>query len=89
MEAELINFKENIDSWVKQIRGEVAKLSDIPYIIEENVGNTEHNYELIRELRHEIEELKHELNALKIIQIATLKAQMKKRNQLQQESFSS
>lgn len=73
------SFKENIDAWVKQIRGEVSQFQEIPYILEENVDNTQHNYELIKEMKNEIEELKHEINALKIIQIATLKSQMKKR----------
>ena len=73
MESELINFKENIDSWVKEIKGEISRFQDVPYILEENVDNTQHNYELIKEMRAEIEELKHEINALKIIQIATLK----------------
>ena len=80
MNAELINFKENIDAWVKEIRSEITKVQDVPYILEENLSNTEHNYELIKDLRAEIDELKHELNALKIIQIATLKSQMKNRS---------
>lgn len=79
MEAELLNFKENVDAWVKEIRGELTRVQDVSYIIEENVNNTEHNYELISELRTDIEELKHEINALKIIQIATLKSQMKRK----------
>jgi len=80
MESELINFKENIDSWVKEIKGEISRFQDVPYILEENVDNTQHNYELIKEMRAEIEELKHEINALKIIQIATLKSQFKKKS---------
>ena len=79
MEQELINFKENIDAWVKEIRRDVAKVSELPYILDENVDNIQHNYELIRELRAEIDVLKHELNALKIIQIATLKVNLRRK----------
>lgn len=79
METELLNLKENMDSWVKEIRGEISGFQEVSYILEENINNTEHNYELIRNLKTEIEDLKSELNALKIIQIATLKSQLKKK----------
>lgn len=73
MDIETKDFKENVDSWIKQIRNEVGNISDVSPIVEENVGNIQHNYELIHELRDEIEKLKQEINALKIIQIINLK----------------
>lgn len=66
-------FREDIDSWIKQIRREFSDLSDLPSIVNENVDNIQHNYELIYELKDQIEELKNELNALKLIQIIGLK----------------
>jgi len=77
MNAEMLNFKENVDEWIKEIRRDVSHFKDVSGIVSENIENTEHNYELIKELRMEIEELKHELNAMKIIQIASIRAQMK------------
>jgi len=73
MDIETKVFKENVDSWIKQIRNEVGNISDVSPIVEENVGNIQHNYELIHELKDEIEKLKQEINALKIIQIINLK----------------
>ena len=73
MEPELKGFTDNVDAWIKQIRGEFANFSDIPGVVSENTDNIQHNYELIYELKDEIEELKQEINALKLIQIVSLK----------------
>lgn len=71
-------FKENVDSWIKQIRREFTQFSDIPSVVNESVDNIQHNYELIYEMKDEIEELKQEINALKLIQIITIKEKQKK-----------
>lgn len=76
METEFETFRENVDSWIKQIRREFADFSDLPSVISENTDNIQHNYELIYELKDEIEELKQEINALKLIQIISLKQKM-------------
>ncbi len=76
METEFETFRENVDSWIKQIRREFADFSDLPSVISENADNIQHNYELIYELKDEIEELKQEVNALKLIQIISLKQKM-------------
>ena len=78
MDAETKDFKENVDAWIKQIRGEVKDVSDMSSIVEESIGNIQHNYELIHELRDEIEMLKQEINAIKIIEIINLKKMNKK-----------
>jgi len=73
MEPELKVFTDNVDAWIKQIRREFANFSDIPGVVNENTDNIQHNYELIYELKDEVEELKQEINALKLIQIVSLK----------------
>ena len=73
MDKEIRLFTENIDAWVKQVRREVSNFSDIPSVVSENIDNIQHNYELIYELKDQIEELKQEINALKLIQIISLK----------------
>jgi len=78
MDAETIEFKENVDAWIKQIRNEVGGLSEISSITEESIGDIQHNYELIHELRDEVEKLKQEINALKIMQIINLREIHKK-----------
>ena len=73
MEPEVKNFIDNVDSWIKQIRREFSNFSDIPSLTGENTDNIHHNYELIYELKDQVEELKQEINALKLIQIISLK----------------
>lgn len=73
MEAELEIFRDNVDSWIKQIRREFTEFSELPSVVNENTDNIQHNYELIYELKDQIEELKQEINALKLIQIISLK----------------
>ena len=66
-------INENIDAWIKQIRREFDEFSDLPAIVSEATQNIQHNYELIYELKDQIETLKQEINALKLIQIISLK----------------
>ncbi|MAG91974.1 hypothetical protein CMO83_04830 [Candidatus Woesearchaeota archaeon] len=73
MEAEIQTFRDNVDSWIKQIRREFSDFSELPEVVVENSDNIQHNYELIYELRDQVEELKQEINALKLIQIISLK----------------
>lgn len=73
MEPDVQVFKDNIDAWVKQIRREVGELAELPILVKDNEDNIQHNYELIYELKDQIEELKQEINALKLIQIISLK----------------
>jgi archaellum component FlaC len=73
MELQTQNFIENVDAWIKQIRGEFSEITDVSNIVEENNGNIQHNYELIHELKDEIDSLKKELGALKLLQLVSLK----------------
>jgi coenzyme F420-reducing hydrogenase gamma subunit len=73
MEKDMLVFKENIDSWIKQIRAEFNQITDVSCVVEENVNNIQHNYELVHELKEQMEDLRKELNALKLIQIISLR----------------
>ena len=84
MEKDIEIFRDNVDSWIKQIRREFADFSDIPSLVTENADNVQHNYELIYELKDEIEELKQEINALKLIQIISLKQKMNQKPEQEQ-----
>ncbi len=84
MEPGIEDFKANVDLWIKQIRREFSEFSDLPGVISENTDNIQHNYELIYELKDEIEELKQEINALKLIQIISLKQKTAQKAEQQQ-----
>ena len=88
MEPELKIFTENVDAWIKQIRKEFTNFSDIPGVVSENTDNIQHNYELIYELKDEIDELKQEINALKLIQIISLKKNTDIQHNLQHKKIS-
>lgn len=76
MDQDFESFRENVDSWIKQIRREFTEFGEIPSVVNENSENIQHNYELIYQMRDQLEELKQEINALKLIQIISLKQRM-------------
>ena len=78
MDIDLKNYIENFDAWIKEIRKELNNFQNISVVVSENTDNIQHNYELIYELKDEIEELKQEINTLKLIQIITLKIEKEK-----------
>ena len=67
------NYVEGIDAWIKQVRGEFTNLRELIPIVDENVDNIQHNYELINEMKDEINDLKQEIKALKLMHIISLK----------------
>ncbi len=70
-------FKNDVDNWVKELRSDILKTKEFNEILEENVGNTQHNYEITKSLQAEIEDLKQEVRLLKISQIALLRNERK------------
>mgnify|MGYP001612385237 CR=1 FL=1 len=73
----VVKYVENIDHWVRELNKKVTELSEYESLLVESADNTQHNYELIYELKDDMEELKHEINALKLIQIISLKIRKK------------
>ncbi len=73
MEKELVRFREDVDAWVKEIRCQVSSFMDVPSVVTDNLQNIEHNYELINELKVEIEELKQELKMQRLMQMILIK----------------
>jgi len=72
----LKTFKRNIDLWIKQIRAEISEIKWDSEIVKENVGNIQHNYELIFQLKDEIESLKGEIKALKLVQLLQIREKL-------------
>ena len=73
MDTEIEQLKENMDMWVKEIRREIKELMYLPQIVNENINNVQDSYQLIYELKNEVEDLKEKLNAMRLIQIMSLK----------------
>jgi len=72
-------YVQNMDGWVKDINKKISVAEDVHRIASQNLDNVQHNYELIYELKDEVEELKQEIQALKLIQIISLKKVKKRR----------
>lgn len=51
-------LKENVDSHIKELKRRISNLEDLPAIAGENADNIQHNYEMIYELKDDVEELK-------------------------------
>ncbi len=66
-------FKNDVDAWVKELRSEILKTKGFNEVLEENVDNTQHNYELVKSLEAEVDDLKQEVRLLKIANIALLR----------------
>ena len=80
MDAETENFIENIDNWIKQIRAEFSNITDVSNVVEDNVNNIQHNYELIYELKEQIDKLTEEIKALKLMQLLQIKKTLVKKS---------
>tara|TARA_Y100000310_G_scaffold227830_1_gene230103 strand:- start:2606 stop:2869 length:264 start_codon:yes stop_codon:yes gene_type:complete len=79
---DLAQFTENVDSWIKQVRSEVSQITDTSAIVEENSDNVQHNYELIYELKRDMERISDELKALKLMHLLQIKGDLAKQNKV-------
>jgi len=62
-------FREDVDSWIKQIRAELSILKDLPEMVEMNAELNQENYESIEELKEQVKEIKQELHLIKLMQL--------------------
>ncbi len=76
---EFTALKSCMDGWIEDFQAELSVYREMPEIIQEQDENINHNYELIHEMRSEIRKLKEELNALKMMHLISLKAELQKK----------
>ena len=77
-QMDITAFKTDVDEWIKHINSKIAKFHELPEKIEDNSSNIQHNYELVFELKDELDELKSEIKELKLIHLIALKSQLLK-----------
>lgn len=70
---EFTQFKFNMDLWVKDMSGRMSEFSAFPAMLQENIYNTEHNYELVNEMKTEVEQMRNQLQTLKMTQLMIIK----------------
>lgn len=66
-------FRENVDSWIKEFNGQMREFSSVADTVSETIDNTNHNYELIRQMQQQMEHLQQELKAIKLMQLLAIK----------------
>ena len=79
MQQDTKRFIKNVDNWIKVIRKETRDIPNMKLGIEENQDNIQHNYELIYELKTQLDDFKDQLTALKLVQIMNLTKDAKKK----------
>ena len=75
---EIQEFKKSMDAWVKYFNAKTEPVEFLIKIADEQAGCINHNYELICELRAEINRLKEEVAALRLIQLMHLQTQVRR-----------
>ncbi len=73
---EFCTFKENVDSWIKEFNHKMSTLAIITQTVDENMNNTNHNYEMLQSLQREIDGLRQEVKTMKLMQLLVLKKAM-------------
>ena len=76
MKKELALFKADMDSWVKEIRRDLNNCTRVLPTVDEHSENIDYNYELLQEMRAEMNKLKEELTALRLVQLLHLKSEI-------------
>ena len=87
MDKAMMDFRDNIDAWVKEIKSEMDELSIIPAVVGENIDTIQKHDETINDLKQEIRDLKQELQVMKLMtmkQFFEEKAEQEKMHKLKQ-----
>jgi len=66
---ELNQFKKQMDGWIKEILAKIEQSELNNALVTSQAREIDHNYELIQEMRCEMNKLKEEMSVLRLIQI--------------------
>lgn len=73
LHGDFYSFKENVDSWIKDFNGQMQKVAMMAETVDENIDNTNHNYELVQQMQQQMVDLQQEVRTLKLMQLLLLK----------------
>lgn len=68
------SLKQEMDYWVKDFDHKFKEIGPIRSQMEENKQNIDYNYELIKELKNELQQLRKEIAQLKHFSIIAMKS---------------
>ncbi len=70
---DFFEFKENVDSWIKDFNCQMTKMKMVTDAVAENVENTNHNYEMIQDMKKQLDALQQEVKTMKLMQLLAIK----------------
>ncbi len=71
--GDFYSFKENVDSWIKDFNSHVCTIQTISETVAETIDNTNHNYEMIQEMKKQMDALQQEVKTMKLMQLLAIK----------------
>jgi hypothetical protein len=63
-------LRKSMDEWVREMNSKVEELSEVPKAMVENTDNIQHNYELIAEMKAQLDEMKQDIRLIKLMQLS-------------------
>ena len=66
-------LRNEVDAWVREMHAKVDQLADMPEVVIENTNNIQHNYEVIKEMKQQMDNLQQEVRLLRLLYINQLK----------------
>ncbi|MFA6888370.1 MAG: hypothetical protein WC254_02640 [Candidatus Woesearchaeota archaeon] len=71
--VDFYSFKENVDSWIKDFNSQVCTIQTMSETVAETVDNTNHNYEMLQEMKKQMDALQQEVKTMKLMQLLAIK----------------
>ena len=66
-------LRNEVDAWVREMHAKVDQLADMPEVVIENTNNVQHNDEVIKEMKQQMDNLQQEVRLLRLLYINQLK----------------
>ena len=66
-------LRNEVDAWVREMHAKVDQLADMPEVVIENTNNIQHNYEVIKEMKQQMDNMQQEVRLLRLLYINQLK----------------
>ncbi len=79
------DFKKSVDNWIKEVDGRLSKVEHLAPNIEENAGNSNHNYELIKAMQKDIGDMRAEIANIRKMQLLVTKSVLENKGRNMQE----
>jgi hypothetical protein len=73
------SFMQNVDLWIKDFNHQMNDVGVMAEAVDENISNTNHNYEVLQKMQKQMESLQQEVKTMKLMQLLVLKKAVKEK----------